>query len=141
MDANHYLFARVIISGTVLMYEQDLASHDIQTVRHVASGGASEYCKGFEIAAGTRAILSADVVCEGTNSTAYRDVRWQTTGGTALGPIMRVQVLSGKNRHTIWGFIDASVDTEVALKMISAELRLCRYRTRENVIVIAKKVQ
>lgn len=144
MDANNYLFARVIISGVVLMYETDIANNDIQTNRHVGAAGTAEYCKGFTIKAGVRALLSADVVCEGTNSTAYRDVRWSTTGGTALGPIMRVQVLSGKNRNTVWGYIDASVDTDVALRMTAGSGTIGFNQdtaTRENVFVIAKKVQ
>jgi len=143
MNSTHYAYARVITTnGVVIMNEIDLGT-DIEATRHIANFSNSQYCQGFQIAAGVKAILSADVVCEGTNSTAYRDLRWQTIGGTALGPITRVQVQSGKNRHTIYGYIEASESVEVALKMVAGSGTIgfnMDTATRENVVVIAKKV-
>lgn len=146
MDPDYYAFIRINATGGVVIANAIDLNTDIVTTKHNANPGATNsiYGKGFQIAAGVKAILSADMVCEGTNSTAYRDVRWETTSGTALGPIQRVQVLSGKNRHTVWGYIDASVDTEVALKMTDGSGTIGfnqDTQTRDNVIVMAKRIQ
>jgi hypothetical protein len=79
----------------------------------------SIYNVGFTVEANVNALLCVDLVhTEVDPAGTYVDVQWQTTTGTALGPIVRV-ISKEYNRQTIYGFISTTSQTIVGLKRIA----------------------
>jgi hypothetical protein len=79
----------------------------------------SIYNVGFTVEANVNALMCVDLVhTEVDPAGTYVDVQWQTTTGTALGPIVRV-ISKEYNRQTIYGFISTTSQTIVGLKRIA----------------------
>ena len=79
----------------------------------------SIYNVGFTVEANVNALMCVDLVhTEVDPAGTYVDVQWQTTTGTALGPIVRI-ISKGYNRQTIYGFISTTSQTIVGLKRIA----------------------
>jgi len=83
-------------------------------------GSSSAYMERITISANTNALLAQDMcIAENSDAIAYIDVQWQTSTGTALGPIVRVR-RTGYNRQTIYGYISTSGSSvDVGLKTIA----------------------
>lgn len=76
------------------------------------------YNIGFTVEANVNCLLCVDLVhCDADPAGTYVDLQWQTTTGTALGPIVRT-ISTGYNRQTIYGFISTSTQTSVGLKRV-----------------------
>jgi len=81
----------------------------------------SQYWRGFSLVAGHKYRLRADVCIPSNSDTgAYVEAQWQTSGGTALGPIGFIRRPS-ENMSRLDGVIDLTggSDTDVGLKYIS----------------------
>ena len=79
----------------------------------------SIYNVGFTVEANVNALMCVDLVhTEVDPAGTYVDVQWQTTTGTALGPIVRI-ISKEYNRQTIYGFISTTSQTIVGLKRIA----------------------
>jgi|13_taG_2_1085334.scaffolds.fasta_scaffold57317_2 hypothetical protein len=90
------------------------------TIGEKVYGTKSRYIERITVDANTKALLSCDVcLAENSQSTAFIDAQWQTSTGTALGPIVRIR-RTGYNRQTIHGYISTSGSTvDVGLKTLT----------------------
>ena len=103
----------------------------------------SIYNVGFTVEANVNALLCVDLVhSDADPAGTYVDVQWQTTTGTALGPIVRT-ISTAYNRQTIYGFISTTSQTIVGLKRIgnSASFGINQSTaTRQECIFSAREV-
>jgi len=90
------------------------------TIKEKYFSGSSGYIERITVAANTNTLLACDMcIAENSDATAYVDAQWQTSTGTALGPIVRVR-RTGYNRQTIYGHISTSgASVDVGLKTIA----------------------
>lgn len=90
------------------------------TIVEKVYSGNSKYIERITVDANTKVLLSCDVcLAENSQSTAYIDAQWQTSTGTALGPIVRIR-RTGYNRQTIYGYISTSGSAvDVGLKSLT----------------------
>ena len=90
------------------------------TIGEKVYAGNSKYIERITVAANTNTLLSCDMcLAENSAAAAYIDAQWQTSTGTALGPIVRIR-RTGYNRQTIYGYISTSGSAvDVGLKTIT----------------------
>lgn len=136
-----YLACRHNYYGNTIMNFFNNSDNTILTSNLNSNSG---YITGVNVKANQPTLLFCySALSEDSSSTAYIDLQWQTSTGTALGPKTRFKILANNNRNTVVGYINPSVDTNVGLKRIANSGSygwMMSEVTRNNFIMIAKRV-
>ena len=113
------------------------------TIKNKVYSSNSQYIERITVGTNINTLLQCDFcLAENSDSTAYFDVQWQTSTGTALGPIVRIR-RRGYNRQTVFGYISTTTSTvDVGLKTIALSGNIGwpqSTATRQEFILTAKR--
>jgi hypothetical protein len=130
----------VTTNSLQLLYKDSITG---LTIVEKAYSSNSRYIERITVGTNINTLLQCDFcLAENSDATAYLDVQWQTSTGTALGPIVRIR-RKGYNRQTVFGYISTGASTvDVGLKTITLSGNVAwpqSNATRQEFILTAKR--